>query len=254
MEFDISGAKIFARIPTGIPILGDILITETIVVSWIVMLIITGLCIFLTRNLKVEKISKRQAVAEMIVEAATNLVRNNTGGTKFDNLIPFVSTIFATSIVSNLISLIPIFRSPTADLSTEAAWAIVVFIMITANKIKAGGLLGYMKGFTEPIPVMTPFNILSELATPVSMACRHFGNILSGIVINGLIYAALGIASAALLGLFPGVIGEFLSHIPILSVGLPAVLSVYFDWFTGAMQAFIFTMLTIMYIANAAEG
>ncbi len=243
MEFDISGAKIFARIPTGIPVLGDILITETLVVSWIVMLIITGLCIFLTRNLKVEKISKRQAVAEMIVEAATNLVRNNTGGTKFDNLIPFVSTIFATSIVSNLISLIPIFRSPTADLSTEAAC-----------KIKAGGVLGYMKGFTEPIPVMTPFNILSELATPVSMACRHFGNILSGIVINGLIYAALAIASAALLGLIPGAAGEFLSHIPILSVGLPAVLSVYFDWFTGCMQAFIFTMLTIMYIANAAEG
>ena len=254
MEFDISGAKIFARIPTGIPVLGDFLITETLVVSWIVMLIITGLCIFLTRNLKVENISKRQAAAEMIVEAATNLVRNNTGGSKFDGLIPFVSAIFATSIVSNLISLIPIFRSPTADLSTEAAWAITVFVLITANKIKAGGILGYMKGFTEPIPVMTPFNILSELATPVSMACRHFGNILSGIVINGLIYAALAIASGALLGLIPGAVGDFLSNIPILSVGLPAVLSVYFDWFTGAMQAFIFTMLTIMYIANAAEG
>ena len=254
MEFDISGAKIFARIPTGIPVLGDFLITETLVVSWIVMLIITGLCIFLTRNLKGENISKRQAAAEMIVEAATNLVRNNTGGTKFDGLIPFVSAIFATSIVSNLISLIPIFRSPTADLSTEAAWAITVFVLITANKIKAGGILGYMKGFTEPIPVMTPFNILSELATPVSMACRHFGNILSGIVINGLIYAALAIASGALLGLIPGAVGDFLSNIPILSVGLPAVLSVYFDWFTGAMQAFIFTMLTIMYIANAAEG
>ena len=254
MEFDISGAKIFARIPTGIPVLGDFLITETLVVSWIVMLIITGLCIFLTRNLKVENISKRQAAAEMIVEAATNLVRNNTGGTKFDGLIPFVSAIFATSIVSNLISLIPIFRSPTADLSTEAAWAITVFVLITANKIKAGGILGYMKGFTEPIPVMTPFNILSELATPVSMACRHSGNILSGIVINGLIYAALAIASGALLGLIPGAVGDFLSNIPILSVGLPAVLSVYFDWFTGAMQAFIFTMLTIMYIANAAEG
>ena len=254
MEFDISGAKIFARIPTGIPVLGDILITETIVVTWVVMLIITGLCIFLTRNLKVENISKRQAFAEMLVELGTNLVRNNTGGTKFDNLIPFVSTIFATSVVSNLIRLISIFRSPTGDLSTEASWAILVFILITANKIKAGGVLGYMKGFTEPIPVMTPFNILSELATPVSMACRHFGNILSGIVINGLIYAALAIASGALLGLIPGVVGDFLSNIPILSVGLPAILSFYFDWFTGVMQAFIFTMLTIMYIANAAEG
>ena len=99
MEFDISGAKIFARIPTGIPVLGDILITETIVVTWVVMLIITGLCIFLTRNLKVENISKRQAFAEMLVELGTNLVRNNTGGTKFDNLIPFVSTIFVTSVV-----------------------------------------------------------------------------------------------------------------------------------------------------------
>ena len=254
MEFDISGARIFFRIPTGIPVLGDILITETWVVSWVVMAIITGLCIYLTRDLKVEKISKRQAIAEMLVDSANNLVRNNTGGTKFDRLIPFVAALFATSVVSNLISLTGIFRSPTADLSTEAGWAVVVFIMITMEKIKAGGILGYMKGFTQPIAVMTPFNILSELATPVSMACRHFGNILSGVVINGLIYAALAVASAALLGLIPGAVGDFLSHIPILSVGIPAILSFYFDWFSGVMQAFIFTMLTIMYIANAAEG
>ena len=254
MEFDISGARIFYRIPTGIPILGDFLITETLVVSWVVMAIITGLCIFLTRDLKVEKISKRQAIAELLVDQANNLVRSNTGGTKFDRLIPFVAALFTTSIVSNLISLTGIFRSPTADLSTEAAWAVVVFVMITHEKIKSGGILGYMKGFTEPIAVMTPFNILSELATPVSMACRHFGNILSGVVINGLIYAALAVASAALFGLIPGAVGEILSKIPILSVGVPAITSFYFDWFSGAMQAFIFTMLTIMYIANAAEG
>ena len=254
MEFDISGARIFFRIPTGIPILGDFMITETLVVSWVVMAIITGLCIFLTRDLKVEKISKRQAIAELLVDQANNLVRSNTGGTKFDRLIPFVAALFTTSIVSNLISLTGIFRSPTADLSTEAAWAVVVFVMITHEKIKSGGILGYMKGFTEPIAVMTPFNILSELATPVSMACRHFGNILSGVVINGLIYAALAVASSALFGLIPGAVGEILSKIPFLSVGLPAITSFYFDWFSGAMQAFIFTMLTIMYIANAAEG
>ena len=253
MNFDISGAKIFFRIPTGIPILGDFLISETLVVSWIVMAIITGLCIFLTRNLKVENITKRQAVAEMIVETANNFVRNNTGGNKFDKLIPFIAALFGTSIVSNLISLVGL-RSPTADLSTEAAWAIVVFIMITANKIKASGFGGYLKGFTTPIFIMTPFNILSEIATPISMACRHFGNILSGVVINGLIYAALAVASSALLGLLPGAVGRVLSQVPILDVGLPAILSVYFDWFSGAMQAFIFTMLTIMYIANAAEG
>jgi F-type H+-transporting ATPase subunit a len=93
-----------------------------------------------------------------------------------------------------------------------------------------------------------------ELATPVSMACRHFGNILSGVVINGLIYAALAVATSALLGWLPGALGQVLGSIPFLDVGVPAILSVYFDWFSGFMQAFIFSMLTIMYIANAAEG
>ena len=251
MDLDISGAKVYFTIPTDIPILGDLQISETIVVSWIVMLLITGLCIWLTHDLKVENISKRQALAEMLVEQANKFVVGNMGK-KFRHMIPFVAALFVTSVVSNLISLIGL-RSPTADLSTEAAWAVVVFIMITAQKIKTGGFGGYLKGFTTPIAIMTPFNVLSELATPISMACRHFGNILSGVVINGLIYGALAVASSALLGLLPGVLGNVLSQIPILDVGVPAVLSVYFDWFSGFMQAFIFCMLTVMYIANAAE-
>ena len=251
MEVDISGARVFFTIPTNIPILGDLQISETLVVSWIVMALITGLCIWLTHDLKVEKISKRQAVAEMLVEMANKFVIGNAGE-KFRKLIPFVAALFATSVVSNLISLIGL-RSPTADLSPEAAWAIVVFIMITAQKIKTSGIGGYLKGFTTPIAVMTPFNVLSELATPISLACRHFGNILSGVVINALIYGALALASSKLLGLLPGVLGGVLSQIPILSVGLPAITSVYFDWFSGVMQAFIFCMLTVMYIANAAE-
>ena len=192
MEVDISGARVFFTIPTNIPLLGDLQISETLVVSWIVMALITGLCIWLTHDLKVEKISKRQAVAEMLVEMANKFVIGNAGE-KFRKLIPFVAALFATSVVSNLISLIGL-RSPTADLSTEAAWAIVVFIMITVQKIKTSGIGGYLKGFTTPIAVMTPFNVLSELATPISLACRHFGNILSGVVINALIYGALALS------------------------------------------------------------
>ena len=252
MEVDIQGARIFYTFPFKFPVLGQFSLTETLVISWLVMILITGLCIFLTRDLKVENISRRQAIAEWLVELADNFVVGNMGE-KFRYMIPFVSALFATSVFSNMISLIGL-RSPTADLSTEAAWAVVVFIMITAEKIKAGGIGGYLKGYTEPIFIMTPFNVLSELATPVSMACRHFGNILSGIVINGLIYAALAVASKALFGLIPGVVGDVLSEIPILSVGVPAIMSVYFDWFTGFMQAFIFCMLTVMYIANASEG
>lgn len=252
MELDISGAKVFYTLPFDFPVLGKLQISETMIVSWIVMLLITGLCIWLTRDLKVENISRRQAIAELLVEKANGFVIGNMGE-KFRYFIPFVAALFATSVVSNLISLVGL-RSPTADLSTEAAWAVVVFIMITSQKIRAGGVGGYLKGFTQPIPILTPFNILSELATPISMACRHFGNILSGVVINALLYGALAVASSALLGLIPGAVGDLLAQIPVLDVGIPAVLSVYFDWFSGCMQAFIFCMLTTMYIANAAEG
>ncbi|MBR2764372.1 MAG: F0F1 ATP synthase subunit A, partial [Blautia sp.] len=151
MEVDISGARIFFTLPVDFPILGRLSITETLVVSWIVMALITGLCIWLTRDLKVENVSKKQALAEMIVDTANNFVVGNMGE-KFRYMIPFVSALFATSVVSNLISLVGL-RSPTADLSVEAAWAVVVFILITSQKIKAGGVLGYLKGFTQPIPV-----------------------------------------------------------------------------------------------------
>jgi len=251
-NINIAGAKVYGYIGPDIPVLGRFPLSETLIVSWIVMLVITLLCIFLTHNMKVEKISRRQALAEWLVEAANKFVIGNMGQS-FAYFVPFVAALFALSVFSNLIGLLGV-RSPTADLNTEAGWAIVVFVIITAQKIKAGGFGGYLLGFTKPIPLLTPFNVLSELSTPISMACRHFGNILSGLVINGLIYAALAGASSALFGLIPGAVGNVLSTIPILDVGIPAILSFYFDWFTGVMQAYIFCMLTTMYIANAAEG
>ena len=247
MEVSITGARIYFEIP----ILGGIPITETIVNSWLVMLAIIGLCLFLTHDLKVRNVSKRQVVAEMFVTTAQNFVNTNIGE-KFAHYGPFVAALFASSLLSNLLSLIGMFP-PTSDLSTTLAWAVLVFVLITATKIRTSGVLGYMKGFTQPIFVLTPFNILSELATPISMAFRHFGNIVSGGVISALVYAALASLSSLVLGLLPGVLGDILSHIPIFQVGIPAVLSVYFDLFSGFMQAFIFCMLTTLYIGNAAE-
>ena len=100
---------------------------------------------------------------------------------------------------------------------------------------------------------MAPFNVLGEIFTPISMAFRHFGNIVSGYVISALIYAALIAANHALFGLLPGVLGELLAEIPILGVGIPAVFSLYFDWFGSAIQAFIFCMLTMIFISTAEE-
>lgn len=290
MNVDITGARIYWTIP----ILGGIPITETIVNTMLVTLFVIGMCIFLTRNLTVRAVSKRQVVAEFLVETAQNFVNGNMGE-RFAYYGPFVAALFASSILGSLLSLLGMFP-PTSDLSTTGAWALMVFVLITYTKIKTGGLGGYLKGFTQPIPILTPFNILSELATPISMAFRHFGNVVSGSVISTLVYAALAAASTAVIGLLSGTVfipviavllgtallgtairegkmfKKFLGtiiivlgvlgilsyvgvqlDIPVLQVGIPAVLSVYFDLFSSAMQAFIFCMLTTLYIANAAE-
>ena len=290
MDVSINGARILHTIE-NVPILGKIEITQTLTAAWLVMLIISCLCIWLGSGLKVSGISRKQAVAEMAYTALVNFVRGNMG-TGFDRYIPLVGTIFVTSVISNLISLVGIW-SPTADLMTELAWGLVVFVIITYHKIKASGIKEYLRGFLDPIAILLPINIMSECFTPVSMACRHFGNILSGTVISALIYAALTAANNALFGalgsnLFvaiavaaigavlivafrksgkklPFIIGILMAILgvlavitnlgvtyPWLTIGIPAIPSLYFDWFGGCIQAFIFCTLTTLFIKQAA--
>lgn len=198
MDISINGARILWTIE-NVPILGRVNVTQTVIVGYLVMAIITGLCIWLGAGLKVTEISRKQVVAELAVTSLVKFVHENMG-TGFDRYIPFVGTIFVTSVVSNLISILGIW-SPTADLMTELGWALVVFVLITYYKIKSAGIGGYLKGFLNPIFVMAPINVMAELFTPISMACRHFGNILSGTVISALIYGALTALSHGLLGL-----------------------------------------------------
>jgi len=290
MDVSINGARILATFE-NVPLFGTVQITQTLTVSWLVMLIITGLCIWLGSGLTVTNISRKQAVAEMAYGAIVNFVRGNMG-TGFDHYIPLVATIFVTSIISNLISLVGIW-SPTADLMTELAWGLVVFVLITYHKIKSSGIKEYLRGFLDPIPILLPINIMSECFTPISMACRHFGNILSGTVISTLIYAALVAANNALFGalgsnifvaiavavigaalfffgkksgkklyLVIGIIMAILGVLavitnlgatyPWLTIGIPAIPSLYFDWFGGCIQAFIFCTLTTLFIKQAA--
>ncbi len=289
MEMSINGAKYLTQL--DLPLLGTVNLTQTVAVSWLVMIIITALCVWLGSGLKVTNISRKQAVAEMIVTSLVKFVHDNMG-TGFDRYIPLVGTIFVTSIVSNLISLLGIW-SPTADLMTELGWALVVFVLITYHKIKSSGIGGYLKGFLDPIFVMAPINVMSELFTPISMACRHFGNILSGTVISALIYGALTAASYGLMSLLGssvyaavgltaigaalfflgrakskkalkiiGIIFAVLGvlalislagiQFPWLTIGIPAITSFYFDWFGGCIQAFIFCTLTTIFIKQAA--
>ena len=249
-EFTVTGAKVLFEIP----VLGGIQITETVVNTWIVMAIIVGLCLFLTSGMQVRCKTKRQVVAEFIVNKVNAMVGENMGEHFLHvGYAPLIATIMGLSAICSLSGMVGLF-APTSDLSTLLAWSLVVFVLITYNKFRAGGPLGYIKGYFEPIPVLLPFNIISEFATPLSMAFRHFGNIASGSVITGLIYAALAAASHALFGWLPGAVGQVLGQIPILQVGIPAIFSIYFDLFSSCLQAFIFCMLTMMYIGSAAEG
>ena len=247
MNLDISGAKIIYENPA----LGGVVLTETIVNMWIVMAVIVGVCIFLTRGMQVHARTKRQIVAEFLVTAVNNMVKGNMGA-KFGYYGPLIAAIMSLSALCSLSSMVGMY-APTSDLSVLLGWALMVFVLITYTKIKTGGIGGYLKGYAEPIAILTPFNIISEIATPVSMAFRHFGNIASGSVITALIYGALAAVSSAVFGALPGVLGDILGQIPILQVGLPAIFSIYFDIFSSCLQAFIFCMLTMMYISSAAE-
>ena len=236
----ITGAYVYFTIP--MPLM-DLPISESQVNSVAVVLSLLGLCLYLTRGLKVKPDSKRQIAAEYIVEKTNNLILDNMGP-RFMAFAPFVAGIMGISAFSSLSSLLGLFP-PTSDMNIVAGWAILVFILITHYKLK-GGVGPYVKGFFEPVPIFAPFNIIGEFATPVSMSFRHYGNVLSGVVIATLVGSALGNLTNMLLGWLPGFLGE----IPFLQVGIPAILSMYFDIFSGVMQAFIFAMLTMLYIAT----
>jgi F-type H+-transporting ATPase subunit a len=236
---EITGARVYCVIPMP---LQDLPITESQVNSWLVMLSVLGVALYMAHGLSIKPETKRQILAEWAVEKVEGLVSDNMGA-RFMSFVPFIAAIMVISAFSSLTSLIGL-RPPTADMNVVAGWAIVVFVIITYYKLK-GGLFPYVKGFFEPVPVFAPFNIIGELATPVSMSFRHYGNVLSGVVISTLVAFALQGLSKLLLGWIP-----LIGNIPFLQAGLPAILSLYFDIFSGLMQAFIFAMLTMLYIAT----
>ncbi len=237
-EINISGANIIYEIP----ILGGIKITETQVNSLLVILMVFIICKVLTAGLKVKPTSKRQIVAEFLVEKARGLVKGNMGE-KHLSFTPFVMALLTISALSSLLSLLGLYP-PTADLNTILGWSITVFVLLTREKLR-GGFVGYLKGYLEPFALFAPLNIISEIATPISMAFRHFGNVVSGVVISALLFWALGNLSSSIVS---GAIS-----FPFMQIGIPAVFSLYFDIFSGCLQAFIFSTLTMINIAMANE-
>ena len=289
MNMSVDGAFIYFTIPS----FGGITLTQTTVSSLLVTIFLCTASILLGRNLK-KRPDGMQVMAEKGVMMLRNMVVESMGEHNA-HWTPFIGTIFLSSICGSFIGLTGFLRSTTADLSCTIVWALMVSVIIWYNNIKNNGFVGWLKGFTEPIVVMTPMNIVSEIAQPISMAFRHFGNVAGGGVITTLIYTSLSLASAAVLnlitasgwlvsgillivgtvllvlwkkdrkavklifGIISTVLGLFglleatdvLSGVPILAWGIPAVLSCYFDLFSGFVQAYVFTLLTMIYIAGS---
>ncbi len=145
-NIEISGAKILVRF-------GSVVITETVVNTWLIMLVIFIACRILTRGLTVRGGTKRQMVAEWIVTKVNGLVKTNMGEA-FRDYPPLIAAIMALSALCSLSSMVGLY-APTSDLSTLVGWSLMVFVLITYYKIRANGFLGYLKGYTEPIRTAT---------------------------------------------------------------------------------------------------
>lgn len=271
-----------------LPLFGGIPITQTTVSSFLVMIALCVAGILLGRNLQ-KRPSRRQVLVEKGVSALYGMVED-TMGKHNAHWTPYIGALFLSSICGSYIGMTGIFRSATADLSTTLTWALMTSFLCWGCSIRANGFVGWLKGFAEPIAVMTPMNIVSEIAQPISMAFRHFGNIAGGGVLTSLLYTALATGSAAILGLVGqsvpvsvvvlavGVVlllggvrkGKLLykifgvvfvatgllallglSGVPYLQVGVPGILSLYFDVFSGGVQALVFSLLTMVYVGNA---
>ena len=276
-----------------IPIFGGIPVSQTTISSLLLTIILCILCIRFGKDLKMRPDGK-----QVLIEKGVSMMHGmviDTMGAHNAHWTPFIIVLFISSICGSLIGMTGFLRSTTADLSTVIVWAVMVTVIIWYNNIKNNGFVGWLKGFTEPVVVMTPMNIISEIAQPVSMAFRHFGNVAGGGVITSILYTALSMASslalnaiassgiavaivllvigagliflwtkkkkaaALVFGIIMAVLGIFgglqtlgiLSGVPVFAFGIPAVLSVYFDLFSGFVQALVFSLLSMVYIAGS---
>ncbi|MGN0666213.1 MAG: F0F1 ATP synthase subunit A [Huintestinicola sp.] len=243
LQVDVLGPRKMITFDNGFTI------SETVVTGWLLIIVLFILIKWLTSDLKVVPTSKKQILAEWFVTFFNDLVKDNMGK-KMVHFAPYIATIFTFALTGSLISVLG-FRSMTVDINCTGTWAALTLILITFYKIKSNGFGGYLKSFAQPVAVITPINILSEVATPTAMALRIFGNISSGMIISSIVYAFLTLLSHAVYNAI-GLQIEALNYFSVFQIGIPAVLSIYFDFFSGVIQSYVFIMLTMAYVGDAS--
>ena len=183
--------------PTVVFEVAGIQVTETVTVTWFIMAVLIIFSILVTRNLK-KVPGPVQSIVETVVEAVNNLTAQTMGDDKM-GFAPYMGTLLIFLAIANLIGLLGM-RPPTADVNTTMSLAIITFVLIHINGARSKGIGGYLKSFAEPLPPLLPLNIIGELANPISLGFRLFGNIVGGLVIMSLVYGGLASMSTALLG------------------------------------------------------
>lgn len=210
----------------------EVWITTTHVCTLIVMLILVIFAICANRVIKKAQVMDTpgtfQNIAELIVEMLDGMVTGVMGknAAKFAN---YISTIFMFILLSNISGLLGL-RPPTADYGVTFPMGVITFCLIFFNKLKHQKLSGFLKGLCDPWPIWAPINIVGDVAVPISLSLRLFANVLSGTVMMALYYGLLPI---------------------FVKIGIPSALHVYFDLFSGAIQTYVFCMLTMTYITDA---
>lgn len=208
--------------------LGPVTISATLVFTWVVMSLLVGVSLFVTRRLSTgTRIPRGQNILEVLVEGIRGQIKAVTGQSP-DRFVPFIGTLFLFIVVSNVLMIIPGYHPPTGSLSTTAALALCVFFSVPIFGIADRGLWGYLKTYASPHPLMLPFNIIGELTRTVSLAVRLFGNIMSGTMIAATILA--------IAPLFFPIVLQFLGLL------------------IGIIQAYIFSILALVFITSATRA
>jgi len=206
--------------------IGAVTISQTVVTTWVLTLLMALGSWAATRRLRVTP-GPVQVVLEGIIEAIENAIRAVLPG-EARRVLPFIATLWLFIVVANLSGLIPGADAPTGNLSTTAALAVLVFLSVHWFGIRSEGIATYVRHYLAPIPLMLPFHIISEMTRTLALAVRLFGNMMS-------------LEMAALLVLL---VGGILVPIPLLMLHIVEAL----------IQAYIFGMLALIYIAGAIQS
>jgi F-type H+-transporting ATPase subunit a len=207
---------------------GFLKINGTIVTTWAMMIVMSLGAKLVTRRLATEgTVSRWQGLLEIIVTSIEKQIKE-VGLSQPEKYLPFIGTLFLFVAAANLCTVLPGYKPPTGSLSTTAALALCVFVAVPLYGIREQGLGGYLRTYTKPTFIMLPFNIISELSRTLALAIRLFGNMMSGVMIIGILLT----------------ITPYIFPIVMTALGL----------LTGMVQAYIFSILAAVYIAAATQA